>query len=107
MARRKKVKGGYEYNAQALLDEVVEMVNHPRFRRYKLGVRQRGIRIVIYEGSHDNVKATFLPPTQIQNGHLSINDSLVNAMVRVAGGEQIKGFYNTWGPGKQPLWCLT
>jgi hypothetical protein len=100
---RKKKPKKFEFNAQALCDEVTEMVNHPRFRRYKLGVRQRGIRIVIYEGSRDNIKATFLPPHSGGEGYLSINDSLVNTMVRVAGGEQVHWFYNTWGPGKKPL----
>ena len=83
--------------AQALLDELVAMCDHPRFRRYRIRVRQRGHRLVLYETFPGNVKATLHLPAGRRQGQLFVNDSIVNTMIRVAGGEQVRAFAQGYG----------
>ena len=100
MPRKSKKKPGYECNPEVLLQELQEMIQHPRFCRYKLGIRQRGRRFIVFEAAQHNVKATFLLPGETP-GQLYVNDSIVHTMVRVAGGEEVQAFNRTYGPGKR------
>ena len=90
-----------DIDIQIFIKELQDLCDHHRYRRYRFGVRCLGNRIILYEGTRYNVKATFLfPRLRTARGQVIVNDTIVHSMIRKYGGHTLKKFYERYGLGK-------
>lgn len=86
-----------EFDAAALVASLRSMCEHPRFRRYRMGVRCLGDRTEVFEGVKSNIKAVFMAPLGERHGQLFVHDSIIRTMIRVAGDVHSKSFLSKYG----------